>query len=49
VFEPMLRAATDSVTQQVRAVLTPEQRARWDAARPRPRDLLDRQVDTVPR
>jgi hypothetical protein len=49
-FEPRLRAAMDSVNIRIHAVLRPEQRASFDAARgSRTRDVLKRELDTVRR
>lgn len=47
-FDPRIRAATDSVATAIRAVLTPDQRERFDASRRR-RDQRQTQVDTVAR
>jgi Spy/CpxP family protein refolding chaperone len=48
-LEPRMRAEMDSVNAEIRAVLTPEQRARFDARRrPIQRDVVER-IDTTSR
>jgi len=46
-FDPRIRAAVDSVEARIRAVLTPVQRARFDASRVR-REERSVDLDTAP-
>ena len=49
-FEPRLRVAVDSMDAEIHAVLTPEQRAKFDAMRKRRTESnVDRVIDTVRR